>query len=69
MLLIKFFLTKLFRAELRHRIIACFKDVSFTKNRFLVNSIVIDVDGEVNFYKAKQINEAIEKLNKILREL
>jgi hypothetical protein len=64
---LKLIIAKFLRRELRIKIIDCFKDVKWVKQSFVINGVRLDVDGETNFYKASDVDSAIDKVNKILK--
>lgn len=55
--------------EIATKIKACFDEVKWTKQIFKFNSQTADVDGETEFYKASEIDKAIEKINVLIDEL
>ena len=51
------------------KIVKCFKSVEWEKQKFYVHEKSIkDSDGNIEFYSAPKIDEAIKKLNKILNK-
>ena len=55
--------------EIAKKIGACFDDVDWTKQKITCNGQKVNIDGETKFYKSTEIDEAIEKLNKLIDEL
>lgn len=55
--------------EIAKKIRACFDDVDWTKQTITCNGQKVNVDGETKFYKSTEIDDAIEKINKLIDEL
>lgn len=51
------------------RIRECFKDVEWRTQRFVVHGTLIDVDGEIDFYKVGSIKAAIARMDAVLADL
>lgn len=62
------FIRKLERQKWRRDIAKCFDDVGWARQRFLISGVLVKVDGEDTFYKAAEIDDAIERLNKVLEK-
>lgn len=51
----------------KSEVVDAFKDVDWRTQNFMIGSSYIESkDGQINFYKVKSIDEAMEKLNKRL---
>lgn len=52
------------------RVAGAFKGVEWRKQMFGIgNGYTFEVDGETKFYKASEIDAAIERMNAVLRDL
>ncbi len=55
--------------EIAKKIRACFDNVDWIKQAFTCNGQKVNIEGETKFYKSTDIDDAIEKLNKLIDEL
>jgi len=56
--------------KIGEKVRACFDDVDWAKNTFIWGNHKVETDdGQTVFYKAKDIDRAIKKLNNVLNDL
>lgn len=60
---------KKLKRDIAKRIIQVWDDIDRTTQRFVVNGVACEVEGETKFYKSSEINKAIDRLNALITEL